>query len=328
MIQRRSVATAGIAFASHFCQAWNVPVLTNHATKTLQQQLLAAKYPQQKHQSPHPLWGSRSHCYSRCSNHRNCKAVTQYIESYYSYAGSRFVFSKTRRRLSRLFGSKSGSGIPGTILIQDDQKAIVNIDLNRLQQTAFEIRKHLAASKNGNDYDTYDISIFLIDDKAMQEANYDSRKINKPTDILSFQFHDAIAPGELDKPLLDVADYYNLGDILIDVPYVIRSCQDDQSETNSESSVEKNDGVEQDSEEEEEEEEEVWVDDDRGVSGAMSKVFDPELRINMLLIHGMLHLVGYDHEDDEDYEIMVKKEEEILEILQRNGILKLPTAQP
>jgi rRNA maturation RNase YbeY len=225
-----------------------------------------------------------------------------------------------------LFGSKSGSGIPGAILIQDDQKAILNIDLNRLQRTAFEVRKHLAATKNGDDYETYDVSIFLVDDEAMREANHESRKINKPTDILSFQFHDAIAPGELEKPLLDVADYYNLGDILIDVPYVIRSCQDDQRETSSESSADNDEGVEEEAEEEGEED--VWVDDDRGVSGAMSKVFDPELRINMLLIHGMLHLVGYDHEDDADYELMVKKEEEILEILKRNGILKFPTPLP
>jgi Endoribonuclease YbeY len=35
--------------------------------------------------------------------------------------------------------------------------------------------------------------------------------------------------------------------------------------------------------------------DDRGVSGAMAVVRDPETRICMLVVHGMLHLVGYDH---------------------------------
>ena len=66
------------------------------------------------------------------------------------------------------------------------------------------------------------------------------------------------------------------------------------------------DGYETDDGEEEEEEEE------RGVSGAMAKVFDPETRINMLLVHGLLHLVGHDHEEDDEYEVMVGKEEEIL----------------
>lgn len=31
-----------------------------------------------------------------------------------------------------------------------------------------------------------------------------------------------------------------------------------------------------------------------------------------LLIHGILHLLGYDHIEDKDYEIMAKKEEEYL----------------
>jgi hypothetical protein len=35
--------------------------------------------------------------------------------------------------------------------------------------------------------------------------------------------------------------------------------------------------------------------DDQGVSGAMAAVRDPETRIRMLVVHGMLHLVGYDH---------------------------------
>ena len=77
----------------------------------------------------------------------------------------------------------------------------------------------------------------------------------------------------------------------MDVPYVIRRCQEDQA------------ALQQDLYEEEEE---------RGVSGAMANVFDPALRINMLLVHGMLHLVGHDHEEEDEYQLMVQKEEEIL----------------
>lgn len=84
--------------------------------------------------------------------------------------------------------------------------------------------------------------------------------------------------------------------MIVDVPYVIRRCEEDRA------AIE--DGYETDSDEEEEKE--------RGVSGAMSKIFDPETRINMLLVHGLLHLVGHDHEEDDEYEVMVTKEEEIL----------------
>ncbi len=81
--------------------------------------------------------------------------------------------------------------------------------------------------------------------------------------------------------------------------YVLRGCKLDQQDYNRR-----------------EDDDNVVVDTtERGVSGAMSTIYSPELRIHMLLIHGMLHLVGYDHIEEDDYEIMVQKEEEILQKL-------------
>lgn len=37
----------------------------------------------------------------------------------------------------------------------------------------------------------------------------------------------------------------------------------------------------------------------------------PEKELKKLVIHSMLHLMGYDHIEDSDYEIMQKKEEEL-----------------
>jgi len=39
-----------------------------------------------------------------------------------------------------------------------------------------------------------------------------------------------------------------------------------------------------------------------------------EKELTVLLIHGLLHLTGYDHEEDQDYKIMREKESEILRI--------------
>jgi len=39
-----------------------------------------------------------------------------------------------------------------------------------------------------------------------------------------------------------------------------------------------------------------------------------EKELTVLLIHGLLHLAGYDHEKDKDYKIMREKESEILKI--------------
>ena len=40
-----------------------------------------------------------------------------------------------------------------------------------------------------------------------------------------------------------------------------------------------------------------------------------EYRLKILLVHGICHLLGYDHEDDADYEIMKVEEERLLALL-------------
>lgn len=292
------MASAGLVFASHFFQACKLPqAFAFHGSQSLRQYVM----PRSPLSVAHPwlLLSLRKH-------HRQPDV--------------RFHLS------TRFFGSRSGSGIPGKINIDDEQKSLANIDQNRIRATVHEIRKLIgsdAHSQSKDRYDTYDVSIYLVDDEAMREANKESRNIDEPTDILSFQFHDAKEPGVLEDPIVDIADYYNLGDIIIDVPYVIRSCEEDRKSAqggltspneNSESGVSETIGEVDDDE---------WVDDDRGVSHAMSKVFNPEQRINMLLVHGLLHLVGYDHEKDDDYELMVTKEDEILRKLEEFGLLEV-----
>lgn len=46
----------------------------------------------------------------------------------------------------------------------------------------------------------------------------------------------------------------------------------------------------------------------------MATEFNLTARIPMLLIHGMLHLIGYDHETDEDWATMTTKEEDVLRL--------------
>jgi probable rRNA maturation factor len=189
---------------------------------------------------------------------------------------------------SRLFGSKQGvPGNPlGTIEIYNDQTSLTTIDEKKLRDTVQRISKIIG-------YETYDVTLLLVEDEEMQETNLESRGVNAPTDILSFPFHSHKEAGLLEEPEFDIPDYYTLGDMVVDVPYVIRRCQEDAEETSDEGEEE----------------------DERGVSGAMATVADPEKRIHMLLVHGMLHLVGYDHEEDDEYEEMVEKEEEILKEL-------------
>lgn len=183
------------------------------------------------------------------------------------------------------------SSKPAEIEFSNEQQSLPNIDEEKLKETVGRIRTILG-------YDHYAVTLALIDDEEMKEINLETRDVDAPTDILSFQFHEAVKPGLLEKPEFDIPDYYTLGDMLIDIPYVMRR-------------------VEEDTEWEYEE------DDDRGVSAAMVNVLDTEQRLHMLLVHGMLHLVGYDHIEDDDYELMVTREDEILKEL---GLM--PPASP
>lgn len=200
---------------------------------------------------------------------------------------------QTSRSLRRFFA---------TIDIYNEQDYL-KINEKDLENTISKIRSILG-------YPTHSVQLILCNDKYMQERNLQTRGIDEPTDILSFPFLDSIKPGVLVKPQFEIPDLYNLGDCIVDVPYVIRRCQEDRDYYEGEGSSEK-----EDSESNDESSDEEYDDDDRGVSGAMATVYDPEKRIHMLMVHGMLHLVGYDHIEDDDYELMVTREEEILKEL-------------
>eukprot|EP00551_Chaetoceros_affinis_P012484 CAMPEP_0203677842 /NCGR_PEP_ID=MMETSP0090-20130426/29772_1 /ASSEMBLY_ACC=CAM_ASM_001088 /TAXON_ID=426623 /ORGANISM="Chaetoceros affinis, Strain CCMP159" /LENGTH=292 /DNA_ID=CAMNT_0050544865 /DNA_START=207 /DNA_END=1082 /DNA_ORIENTATION=+ len=237
-------------------------------------------------------------------------------------------------RVSRHFGTKrniediggdsttsSGSvSVPGSINIYNEQDIIPNINIEKLEQTIKTIRDIIG-------YATYDVNLLLVDDEYMRSTNLETRGIDKPTDILSFPMHDtalggAKGAGLLEEPEFDIPEYYCLGDMMVDVPYVMRRCEEDRlyfegEQQGSSGSDNKNNNEnivyeEIEDDEEYEEYEEYVGNDDRGVSGAMSRIYDTEKRINLLLVHGMLHLVGYDHIEDDDYEVMIKKEEEII----------------
>ena len=55
--------------------------------------------------------------------------------------------------------------------------------------------------------------------------------------------------------------------------------------------------------------------EDAGISRAMeSGFFRLEERIPLLLIHGILHMLGYDHETEEDWAQMTKEEDRLLNL--------------
>lgn len=163
------------------------------------------------------------------------------------------------------------------------------LDLEKIKTQALEIKKLLGVSQ-------YGVDILICSEKKIRDYYFEGFKKRKSTDILSFPLCDFSAP------LIFEYSGYNdielhLGDIIIAPDYVMRQTLRDKEDL------------------EELGEEEYFDSEDRGVSFAMSKTFVLEERISLLLVHGLLHLVGYDHESEEQWLEMTDKEEKIIQAM-------------
>ncbi len=147
------------------------------------------------------------------------------------------------------------------ILIKNEQTFPVDVDkLKRDAQTIL----------NALDYPDFDLGILLASREAMLEFNKVYRNIDKPTDIISFAYHEVI-PGERIVPKNE--EDKNLGDVIICPQFV----HDDL---------------------------ERW-----------QQTFQE--RMDILLVHGICHLLGYDHFKDTDYEVMKIQEAFLLDRIKK-----------
>lgn len=113
--------------------------------------------------------------------------------------------------------------------------------------------------------ETTEVSLVLVDNDYIQELNLEYRRLDQPTDVLSFAFHEAvenILPPD-DESIPDM-----LGDIYISV--------------------------------------------ERAVEQAQSFGHSVEREICYLAVHGLLHLLGFDHQEPEETTRMRTEEEAIM----------------
>jgi probable rRNA maturation factor len=106
-----------------------------------------------------------------------------------------------------------------------------------------------------------ELSVALVDDRAIEELNHTYRGNNRPTDVLAF----AMREGE---PVPRIAGEPELlGDVIISVPTAARQA-----------------------------------------TQARRPLLD---ELTMLLAHGLLHLVGYDHQTDAEERVMTARTREL-----------------
>lgn len=144
------------------------------------------------------------------------------------------------------------------ILIKNTQRSV---KLNIVQ-----IKKDVQKCLNVLSYPDFAIGIWFTTERSIQKYNAQYRNQDKPTDILSFSYHENLKPGKRIK--VTMPEDCNLGDLIICPTYIQKKAAE------------------------------------------YEQSFEERLRI--LLVHGICHLLGYDHETDADYKKMQQLETKLL----------------
>jgi probable rRNA maturation factor len=167
----------------------------------------------------------------------------------------------------------------------------LTLDWNN-EQSEFEIGEHLiekltellniAAEQEG--VEAGEVALTFVDDETIRQLNREYRGIDKPTDVLSFSM---LESGE--------------GEIAI--------VYDDEEE--SDAAPEGADG-EEDGAVYPEPLGDIVISVQRAVAQAEEYGHSVEREIGFLFVHGFLHLLGYDHGNEAEENIMFNKQEEVL----------------
>ena len=156
---------------------------------------------------------------------------------------------------------------------------------NTSSNTTFDVEvvhDAVLATLKAHDAEACEVSVLLTDDADIAHLNRDYRGIDAPTDVLAF----AMREGEDSNVNPNL-----LGDLVISLETASRQVVtgDQLSATHSSLGTEK---------------QEIIHD-------------SLETEVALLAVHGVLHLLGYDHQTQEEATVMFKKQKAIFGLLQK-----------
>ena len=170
-----------------------------------------------------------------------------------------------------------------------------------------------AALENQSAPQDSSLSIFLTDDAQIKSLNRDYRGIDSPTDVLSFEVH------ERDP---ETGCLY-LGEIIISIPYAARQAkknlivhsppqQEDPKDFNR--SIIKPASMPSKSPHKKHEPLKSFgaLPEQGGFEHLEKNKHSLEAEVQLLIVHGILHLLGHDHAEMEEKAIMWQAQREIL----------------
>ena len=158
----------------------------------------------------------------------------------------------------------------------EDNKYAFDFDYKKL---AKKIVKELFRIENIN-YD-FSFSLLIVDKKAIKKINKEQRDTNKITDVLSFPSIDFKKPSNL-KPYIK-GDVYDISILDLTTKTIYLG--------------------------------DVVMCYDKIISQSIEYNHSIKREFSFLLVHSLLHLLGYDHIDIKDERKMFKKQDEILDSL-------------
>lgn len=144
---------------------------------------------------------------------------------------------------------------------------------NRQKKIPISVREYRKKAEKILDflgYTDFDLGVLWTTDRSIQKYNQKFCSKNKPTDVLSFPYHQNITAGK--KIIAKSEEDENLGDIVISVEYVFKNKHQLPGD---------------------------FVD-----------------RMNRMLVHGICHLLGYDHHKAKDHAVMFSLEKKLLKLIQ------------
>lgn len=125
-----------------------------------------------------------------------------------------------------------------------------------------------------------EVNLLLVDNDIIQEINNDTRGINKPTDVLSFPNNEFDIPGDFTcVEELDGAFEPDSGELILG---------------------------------------DIVISQDKVISQAEEFGHSITRELAFLIVHSLLHLIGYDHMEEDDRLIMEEKQKDIMNILNIN----------
>ena len=121
-----------------------------------------------------------------------------------------------------------------------------------------------------------EVSVTFVDDEEIRKINSEYRGIDKSTDVLSFPFNEFEIPGNFDN-IEESVDAFNpeTGELLLG---------------------------------------DIILSTDHIVEQAIEYGHSETRELAFLVVHSMLHLMGYDHMEDDERIVMEEKQRKILEL--------------